>query len=115
MQVGVGNIVSVRPFLSNDFDFILKLFWHSWLTMASENTQTTTIKAQTTKEGCVKNIAAREGALDGGHRSHSAPLRSAQALGLSLFPTKECDANKQWMMVKCSVLLADCVIAHSGG
>lgn len=86
MQVGVGNIVSVRPFLSNDFDFILKLFWHSWLTMASENTPTTTIKAQTTKEGCVKNIGPEKGRLTAA--TEATLLRSAQKLGLSLFPPK---------------------------
>lgn len=113
MQVGVGNIVSVRPFLSNDFDLILKPFWHSWPTMASENTQTTTIKAQTTKEGVCEKYRASEGPLHGGQRGRFAPLSPGTCA--EPFPTKECDANKQWMMAKCNVLLPDCVIAHSGG
>lgn len=86
MQVGVGNIVSVRPFLSNDFDFILKLFWHSWPTIASENTQTATIKAQTTKEGCVKNNGLEKRRLTSA--TEATVFRSFQALALSLSPPK---------------------------
>lgn len=82
--MGVGNIVSVRPFLSYDFDFILKLFWHSWLAVALGNMQTTTIKAQMTKEGCVKNIGVEK---DRPPRPLTR-LHSVKALALSLFPPK---------------------------